>query len=69
MTVRGIQQHIQEIYQVGVSPTLISNVTEAVIKDVTAWQNGPLDSIYPILYMSWLCNSSALPQQERIAVC
>jgi len=54
MTVREIQQHIQEIYQVEVSPQLISNVTEAVMEDVTAWQNRPLDAIYPILYMDAL---------------
>lgn len=54
MTVCEIQQHIQEIYKVEVSPTLISNVTEAVMEDVTAWQNRPLDAIYPILYMDAL---------------
>jgi hypothetical protein len=51
---REIQQHIQEIYKVEVSPTLISNVTEAVMEDVIAWQNRPLESIYPILYMDAL---------------
>lgn len=54
MTTREIQQHIQEIYQVEVSPQLISNVTEAVMEDVIAWQNRPLEAIYPILYMDAL---------------
>jgi len=54
MTVREIQQHIQEIYQVEVSPTLISNETSAVMEDVVAWQNRPLEAIYPILYMDAL---------------
>jgi putative transposase len=54
MTTREIQQHIQEIYKVEVSPTLISNVTEAVMEDVVAWQNRPLESIYSILYMDAL---------------
>lgn len=54
MTTREIQQHIEEIYKVEVSPTLISNVTEAVMEDVVAWQNRPLDAIYPILYMDAL---------------
>ncbi len=54
MTTREIQQHIQEIYQVEVSPQLISNVTEAVMEDVIAWQNRPLDALYPILYMDAL---------------
>jgi putative transposase len=54
LTTREIQQHIAEIYKVEVSPALISNVTEAVMEDVTAWQNRPLESIYPILYMDAL---------------
>ncbi len=54
MTTREIQQHIAEIYQVEVSPQLISNVTEAVMEDVVAWQNRPLDALYPILYMDAL---------------
>jgi len=54
MTTREIQQHIQEIYKVEVSPQLISNVTEAVMEDVVAWQNRPLEAIYPILYMDAL---------------
>ena len=54
LTTREIQQHIAEIYKVEVSPTLISNVTEAVMEDVVAWQTRPLEAIYPILYMDAL---------------
>ena len=54
MTTREIQQHVAEIYKVEVSPTLISNVTEAVMEDVVAWQTRPLEAIYPILYMDAL---------------
>ncbi len=36
MSTREIQQHLEEIYQVEVSPTLISNVTEAVMEEVAA---------------------------------
>jgi transposase-like protein len=32
-----------------VSPTLISHVTEAVLEEVKAWQNGPLEETYAIL--------------------
>src|SRR5216683_4471900 len=46
MTTREIQGHLEEIYQVEVSPTLISNVTEAVIDEVRAWQSRPLDAVY-----------------------
>jgi putative transposase len=51
MTTREIQGHLEELYGVEVSPSLISNVTDAVLEDVTAWQNRPLDSVYPIVYL------------------
>ena len=54
MTTRDIQGHLQEIYGVEVSPTLISNVTDAVVEEVKAWQNRPLDAVYPILYLDAL---------------
>jgi putative transposase len=51
MSMREIQGHLQEMYHVEVSPELISTVTDKVIDDVIAWQNRPLDIIYPILYL------------------
>jgi putative transposase len=51
MTVREIQSHLEEMYGTEVSPTLISSVTDAVIDEVKAWQNRPLDSVYPIVYL------------------
>jgi putative transposase len=54
MTTREIQGHLEEIYGVDVSPSLISNVTDAVLEEVRAWQSRPLDSVYPILYLDAL---------------
>ena len=54
MTTRQIQQHLEEIYQVEVSPSLISTVTDAVIDEVRAWQSRPLEAIYPIVYFDCL---------------
>jgi putative transposase len=54
MTAREIQGHLQEIYGVEVSPALISNVTDAIVEEVQAWQNRPLDEFYPIVYMDAL---------------
>lgn len=51
LTVREIQQHLQEMYGAEVSPSLISSVTDAVMDEVKAWQSRPLDPIYPIVYM------------------
>jgi putative transposase len=54
MSTREIQGHLQEIYGVEVSPTLISNVTDAVLEQVRAWQSRPLDPLYPIVYLDAL---------------
>jgi putative transposase len=51
ITTRDIQAHLQELYEVGVSPTLISQVTDAVTEEITLWQNRPLEEVYPILYL------------------
>jgi len=51
MTTREIQGHLHELYGVEVSPALISNVTDAVLEDVKAWQSRPLDAVYPIVYL------------------
>jgi len=51
MTTRDIQAHLEEIYSVEVSPTLISQVTRAVQEEITLWQNRPLDEVYPIVYL------------------
>ncbi len=54
LSTREIQRHLQEIYQVEVSPALISSVTDAVLEEVTAWQSRPLDAVYPIVYLDAL---------------
>lgn len=54
MTTREIQAHLKEIYGVEVSPALISDVTDAVLEEVKAWQNRPLEPIYGIVYLDAL---------------
>lgn len=54
MTVRDIQAHLKEVYKVEVSPTLISQVTDEVMEDVKAWQERPLEAVYPIVYFDAL---------------
>jgi len=54
MSMREIQEHLLEIYAVEVSADFISNVTDKVIDEVTAWQNRALDKTYPILYLDCL---------------
>ena len=54
LSTRDIQGQLEELYGVEVSPALISNVTEAVMEDVRAWQCRPLSAVYPILYFDAL---------------
>jgi putative transposase len=54
LTTREIQSHLEEIYGMEVSPSLISEVTDAVLEEVRAWQSRPLDSVYPIIYLDAL---------------
>jgi putative transposase len=54
MTTREIQGHLQEMYGVEVSPTLISEVTDGVLEEVKGWQNRPLEPVYGIVYLDAL---------------
>ena len=51
MTVRDIQNHLNEIYGIEASPTLISNITDKIIPMVTEWQNRPLLPIYAVVFL------------------
>ncbi len=54
LSTRDIQGHLKEIYDVEVSPELISHVTDAVLDEVNDWQSRPLDALYPIVYLDAL---------------
>ena len=51
MTIKEIQGHLMDMYDTEVSHDFISRVTDSIVDEVTAWQNRPLDDVYPILYM------------------
>ena len=51
MSTREISETIKELYDVDVSAILISNVTSRVINEVIQWQNRPLDTVYPVVFM------------------
>ncbi len=54
LTTREIEGHLLEIYGVEVSPSLVSQVTDAVCAEVQFWQNRPLEDVYPIVYFDAL---------------
>lgn len=64
MTTRDIADTFKEMYDADVSHSLISKVTDAVIDDVLAWQNRPLDKVYPVLYLD--CIVVKCHQDKRV---
>ena len=52
MTTRQISEQIREIYGFECSQEFFSDVTDKVLQDVEDWQDRPLDSVYPILFIS-----------------
>src|SRR4051794_9968863 len=54
MSVRDIQAHLAELYGVEVGHDLISRVTDAVLEDVRAWQQRPLEDVYPVIFLDCL---------------
>jgi putative transposase len=53
-SVRDIKTTLEELYGVEVSPSLISQVTDAILEDIDAWQARPLEPVYAILYLDCL---------------
>ena len=51
LSTRDIQAELKEFYDVEVSPTLMSEVTDAVLNEVKLWQQRPLDALYPVIYL------------------
>ncbi|WP_448642911.1 IS256 family transposase [Geodermatophilus sp. URMC 63] len=51
MTVRDIQAHLAEIYDLTVSPDLISTITDSVLEEVAEWQSRPLDRVWPVIFL------------------
>ena len=51
MTVRDIQHHLESTLGTEISHETISNVTDAVAEEVTAWQSRPLEAFYPVIYL------------------
>ncbi|MBV9047938.1 MAG: IS256 family transposase [Solirubrobacterales bacterium] len=54
LSTRDIEAHLKEIYGVAVGRDLISRVTDEVIDDVRAWQQRPLDDVYPVIFLDAL---------------
>lgn len=54
MSTRDITRALKRLYGVEVSADTISRVTAGVLDELKEWQNRPLDSVYPIVYVDAL---------------
>ena len=54
LSVRAIREHLEALYQVEVTPSLISAVTDEVMEEVLAWQQRPLESCYAVVMFDCL---------------
>jgi transposase-like protein len=54
MSTQGIQAAIKDIYNVDISPELVSRVTDEVKGMVQEWRNRPLEPFYPVIFFDAL---------------
>lgn len=54
MTVREIRAFLSEQYGTDVSPDFISTVTDEVMAEIGAWQQRPLEPMYPVIFFDAL---------------
>lgn len=54
MSTRDIRAHVEELYGVGISPELVSVITDSVMDEVRSWQSRPLESSYALVYFDAL---------------
>lgn len=51
MSTRDIADQIRELYSIGVSAGLVSNITDKIVPMMKEWQSRPLERIYPIVFL------------------
>ena len=51
MSYSDIQSHLKELYDFDISDGTISSITDRIIPEIKEWQNRPLESVYPVLWL------------------
>lgn len=51
ISTRDIQSHLEQLYGIDVSPTMISNITNKIMPTIKEWQNRPLQSTYAFVFL------------------
>lgn len=73
MSNQDIEEQIRELYDINVSTSTISRITNTVAEDIVAWRNRPLDPVYLIVWMDGISfkvreNSKVVNKTVYIAV-
>lgn len=73
MSVSDIEEQIREVYNFDISTSTISRITDRITQDVIAWQNRPLEAVYPIVWMDGIVfkvreNSRVIDKTIYIAI-
>src|SRR5690606_32753628 len=73
MSVSDIEEQIRELYNIGLSTSAISRITERVSQDINLWQNRPLEPVYCIVWMDGIVfkvreNSRVIDKSIYIAI-
>jgi putative transposase len=51
MSYSDIQSHLKEMYDFEISDGTISSITDTILPEIKEWQNRPLESVYPVIWM------------------
>ena len=51
MSSRDIEEHLNNLYGIDVSPSMISKITDKIIPEIREWQSGQLEDVYPVVFM------------------
>jgi len=64
MSTRDISVAFEEMYGTEISAGLVSKITNNVMERVIAWQNRPLEAVYPIVYLD--CIVLKIRHEKRV---
>lgn len=51
LTTGEVSAHLAEVYGANVPKDMVSRITDRVLEGLAEWQNRPLDSVYPVLFI------------------
>jgi len=51
LSTRDITKYVKEMYQMDISATTLSAITDKVLPAINEWRNRPLESVYAFVYL------------------